>query len=330
MRYQYLDDALKNNTVPCWFVVDGLNYKNLKDMKWFARFTLLATSRQLSVRNESMHFMKMCLLPYWKQDDLQNFGLKYMKMKESDVDARYFVSGGSLTEFLDDDAKPIVHAALKCIATPEDAEKLNSIDRIRMQGVPDRNNVEHYVNIGKWTSCVTSKLALNKLAQMMKSDFFERLMGAARGMNDDRLEGVAFEGHFHTLVRHRRPICVHYCKYDNVDRGASNNWESIMHQDMGSMDWKELKVDCAGENTKECVVVMKSWAANPSKMEYWIPATSLCETIDAVVKWTAPDNHLRFCFLQLTKATKHKCNAAILWELAQPFVNEGLSVCYIA
>ncbi|OWY97676.1 Crinkler (CRN), partial [Phytophthora megakarya] len=253
-RYEYLHDALKINTVPCWFVLDGLNYDDLKDRMWFSRFTLLATSGQFSPKNESMQFMKMCLLPYWKQNDIQDFGLKYMKMEQSDVDARYFVSGGSLREFLDDDAKSIVNAALKCIATPVDAEKLNSviglgsnkqIDRIRMQGVPDRNN-------------------------------------------------------------------------------------SIMRQEMGSMDWKELKVDCAGETTNECVAVMESWAKTPSKMEYWIPATSLCETIDAVAKWTAPDNRLRFCFLQLTKATNHKCNAAILWELAQPFVNEGLSVCYIA
>ncbi|KAG7377832.1 hypothetical protein PHYPSEUDO_010938 [Phytophthora pseudosyringae] len=65
-------------------------------------------------------------------------------------------------------------------------------------------------------------------------------------------------------------------------------------------------------------------------MDYWIPATSLCETIDAVAKWTLPDGVVRFCFLQLTKATTHKCDAAILWEPAQPFVNKLLPVCYIA
>ncbi|RLN54299.1 hypothetical protein BBJ29_009815 [Phytophthora kernoviae] len=32
----------------------------------------------------------------------------------------------------------------------------------------------------------------------------------------------------------------------------------------------------------------------------------------------------------LTKATTHKCDAGILWKLAQPFVNVGLRVYYIA
>ena len=75
---------------------------------------------------------------------------------------------------------------------------------------------------------------------------------------------------------------------------------------------------------------MNSWAADPSRMDYWIPATSLCETIDAVAKWTFPDNQTRFCFLQLTKATTHKCTPDSLWELAQPFVTKKWPVCYIA
>ncbi|KAG2876541.1 hypothetical protein PC115_g23595 [Phytophthora cactorum] len=120
---------------------------------------------------------------------------------------------------------------------------------------------------------------------MMKPNFFEKLMAIAKGMNDDRLEGVAFEGYFHTLVRHRRPICVHYCKYDNVGRRLVANWETIMRQEIGRIDWKELAlVECEGGNRTECVAVMESWAANPSKMDYWIPSTSLCETIDAVAK----------------------------------------------
>jgi hypothetical protein len=45
-----------------------------------------------------------------------------------------------------------------------------------------------------------------------KPDFFEKLMGAARGMNDDRLEGDALEGYFHSLVRDQISISVNYCK----------------------------------------------------------------------------------------------------------------------
>ncbi|KAG1710098.1 hypothetical protein DVH05_017105 [Phytophthora capsici] len=97
----------------------------------------------------------------------------------------------------------------------------------------------------------------------------------------------------------------------------------------------EIKVESTGTNMEQCVAVMEDWTANPSKMDYWIPATSLCETIDADTKWTfsARVPGLKrecFCFLQLTMATKHKCNENVLWDLVQPFVKKNLNVCYIA
>uniref|UniRef100_K3WHA1 Crinkler effector protein N-terminal domain-containing protein n=1 Tax=Globisporangium ultimum (strain ATCC 200006 / CBS 805.95 / DAOM BR144) TaxID=431595 RepID=K3WHA1_GLOUD len=341
-KYRSLYDAMENivlDTKACWYFLDGLNQKEILERKWSAKFTLLATSGQFDMKSEPGLFQQPCLLPYWKQVDLEDLADKLKDPKESDVDNRYFVSGGSLREFLNVDARTQVAMALKRIETSKDAENLltsvgsgsdKQIDRIRTQGVEDSTNARHYVDPFRWTCCVSSKLVLQHLAAMMKPNFFEKLMGIARGMNDDRLEGVAFEGYFHTLVRHRRSVCVHYCKYDNVGRRTNNNWENIMRQEMGSIDWKELSVvECEGENREECVAMMESWAANPSEMDYWIPATSLCETIDAVAKWTLPGNQVRFCFLQLTKATTHKCNAAILWELAQPFVNKQLPVCYI-
>ncbi|GMF19711.1 unnamed protein product [Phytophthora lilii] len=88
-------------------------------------------------------------------------------------------------------------------------------------------------------------------------------------------------------------------------------------------------VNCEGEDRQECVGMMTNWAETPSLMDYWIPDTSLCETIDAVVKWAFSGKQERFCFLQYTTATTHKCNADILWELAQPFVGRNLSVCYM-
>jgi hypothetical protein len=238
------------------------------------------------------------------------------------------------------DATIKIAKSLTRIATSEDAANLltgvgsgsdKQIDLIRTQGVMDSTNAEDYFNPLRWTCCVSSKLVLQHLAAMMKPDFFQKLMGVARGMNDDRLEGVALEGYFHSLVRHRISISVNYCKYDNINRNKIKDWETIMREDMGSIACKELRlVEWKGQNRQECVALMNSWAANPSSIDYWIPATSLCETIDAVAKWTFPDNQGRFCFLQLTKATTHKCNPNILWELAQPFVAKNLPVCYIA
>jgi hypothetical protein len=323
-----------------WFCLDGMTEREVKEKHWLNRYKLLATSGQFSPNSEAMQFTKRCLVPYWKRRDLDDFGLNHMEMHESDVDARYFVSGGSLRDFLGDNGKDVIKAAVANIAGPGDAEMLltangassrKQVDRIRMRGVQQVNNAEHYVDTDKWSWCVTSKFALQRLAAVMMPDFFEKLMGIAKGMNDDRLEGVAFEGYFHSLVRHRRSIRVEYCKYDNVDRRTGQDWGAIMSEDTGSIEWSEPSlVKCEGGNRTECVAVMESWAANPSTMNYWIPATSLCETIDAVARWIFPDGVERFCFLQLTKAITHKCDAAILWELAQPLVNRRLEVCYLA
>ncbi|KAE9021265.1 hypothetical protein PF005_g6001 [Phytophthora fragariae] len=326
--------------IKCWFCLDGITLDEIMKKSWFNQYKFLATSGQFSPKREAVPFMKICLLPYWRQSDLEDFGLNHMQMLANDVDTRFFVSGGSLREFLSDDAKATVQSALDLVEKPEHAKILltqieigskTQIDRIRMQGVQDRNNVKHYVDLDKWASFVTSKLVMQHLAAMMKPTFFEKLMRIAKRMNDDRLEGVALEGYFHSSVRHQRPIRVEYCKYDNVNRRTVQDWEDIMREEVGSIEVNGFSlVKCEGGSREECVAVMESWAANPSKMDYWIPATDLCETIDAVAKWTLPGNQVRFCFLQLTKATTHKCNADVLWELAQPFVNKRLAVCYMA
>ncbi|KAE9248689.1 hypothetical protein PF004_g3739 [Phytophthora fragariae] len=339
--YETLYNAMGSSgidPIKCWFCLDGITQDKVIEKGWFNQYKLLATSGQFSPKSGAVPFVKMCLVPYWRQKDLEDFGRNHMQM--SDVDDRLFVSGGSLREFLSDDAKTTVLLALKEIEKPEHAKNLlttigigssKQIDRIRMQGVQDRNKAEHYVNVEKWASCVMSKFALQRMAAMMSPDFFETLMGIAKGMKDDRLEGVALEGHFHSSVRHQRSILVQYYKYDNVNRKTVHDWESIMRQEMGSIEVNGPSVvKCEGGNRKECVAVMESWASNPSEMDYWIPATSLCETIDAVAKWTLPGKVVRFCFLQLTKATIRKFDADVLWELAQPFVNRQLPVCYIA
>lgn len=52
--------------------------------------------------------------------------------------------------------------------------------------------------------------------------------------------------------------------------------------------------------------------------------------MDAVVKWTAPNDKPCFGLLKTTIATKCKCNAEVILKLATPFLEEQLAVCYIA
>ncbi|OQS04394.1 hypothetical protein THRCLA_20896 [Thraustotheca clavata] len=56
---------------------------------------------------------------------------------------------------------------------------------------------------------------------------------------------------------------------------------------------------------------MKEWAHNSSLMNYWIPDTALCPTIDAVEKFIFPHGTAKFYLLQLTKISKF-CFIALL------------------
>ncbi|EGZ11486.1 hypothetical protein PHYSODRAFT_516976 [Phytophthora sojae] len=74
---------------------------------------------------------------------------------------------------------------------------------------------------------------------------------------------------------------------------------------------------------------MERWATDSSEADYWIPASSLCGTVDAVAKWTFPDVKEHFCFLRLTSSSAHEPNFEILRSLLQLFVAKKLPVCSI-
>ncbi|KAE9017543.1 hypothetical protein PR001_g14372 [Phytophthora rubi] len=96
----------------------------------------------------------------------------------------------------------------------------------------------------------------------------------------------------------------------------------------------------------EYAAVMERWAKNPDEMDYWVPASSTSDAIDAVAKWefksetddsgvdSTPVTVERFCLLQLTVANPmgepHKCEASVVLRLAQPFLDAGKQVCYMA
>ncbi|KAL3665061.1 hypothetical protein V7S43_009695 [Phytophthora oleae] len=284
-NFESLYDALKTSGISplkCWFCLDGMFEHEIKEKNWRNMYKLLATFGEFWPKSEAMQFTKKCLVPYWKQRDLEDFGLNHLQMQKSDVDARYFVSGGSLRDFLGDNGKATIRIVVAEIAGTGDAKILlrtfgvvstRLIDCIRMKGVQDVNNTEHYVDTDNWRCCVTSKFALQRLVEMVKPSFFEKLMEIAKEMNDDRVED--------------------YCKYDNVDRTKAQDWETIMGKEdlieVSEVLVKPSMTKCEGGNRRECVKVVESWAADPSTMDYWIPATSLCETIDAVARWTLSD-----------------------------------------
>ncbi|KAE9304865.1 hypothetical protein PR003_g21644 [Phytophthora rubi] len=84
----------------CWFCIDGLSQEQLARTNFGTAFTLLATSGQFEIKGESGAMQIICLVPYWRLDDLKDLASKCWNLNESDVAGRYFVSGGRLSDFL--------------------------------------------------------------------------------------------------------------------------------------------------------------------------------------------------------------------------------------
>ena len=84
---------------------------------------MLATSGEIVINSE--YDLKACgLLPYWKQDDLENLAAILEVSKEGEVDTQYFVSGGNLGDFLSKTSKTEIALALKHVTTAKQAAKL--------------------------------------------------------------------------------------------------------------------------------------------------------------------------------------------------------------
>ncbi|KAG7375921.1 hypothetical protein PHYPSEUDO_014844 [Phytophthora pseudosyringae] len=166
--FESLNDTMEDSGIDplkCWFCLDGMVEREVHEKNWYNRYKVLATSGQFSPNAEAMQFTK------------------------------------SLRNFVGDDGKDVIKSAVAKIGRRGDAEMLlttsgvgseKQIDRIRMHGVQDVNNTEHYVDTDKWSCCVTSKFALNRLSAVMMPKFFEKLIDIAKGINDDRFEGVAY------------------------------------------------------------------------------------------------------------------------------------------
>ncbi|OQR88468.1 hypothetical protein THRCLA_22858 [Thraustotheca clavata] len=254
------------------------------------------------------------IVSWWGRYDVKNFGVKYMQLDESEIDARLYVSNGNVSDFVNDNARDIVNTALKYIEIPQDGRYLlqkkfgyhEVLDRIIMVGVKNRDNWDGF----KYPQyfCMTSKLALQHLPTIM---YFIDFMSAAQKMDDNSLKSNAFE-------------FVNY----NIFECNTGIVESLV---LGSINFKELlTIQWQGQIQNECVLSMEQLASIPTMIDYWIPGTSLSDTIDTVAKSKDMGGKEKFCFIQLTKDNTHKFKSEIFWVFVQPFLRIELHVCYMA
>ncbi|KAE8884922.1 hypothetical protein PF005_g17587 [Phytophthora fragariae] len=344
----------------CWFCLDGLTQKQLADRCLTTSFTLLATSGQYYSKGQGSLEQVTCLLSFWREDDSEDLA-KQMHM--GNAADRYFVSGGSVRFFVKpvDISRKNVASALSRVST-DDADALlahagsgsQQIDSVRAIGIPNVTDPKQYTDPDYWKALVTSKMAMEYLFTLTKPDYFHKLFVTAKDVNDPQLQSLVLEQLFNSIAYNQNSVGISYMKYDNVDRRTHRDPEHrIMRKDMGSVQLvrstesdKSLIINREGETLDEFAAVMERWAKNPDEMDYWIPASNTSETIDAVAKWefksetddsgvdSTPVTAERFCLLQLSVANPmgepHKCEASVVLRLAQPFLDAGKQVCYMA
>ncbi|KAE8885100.1 hypothetical protein PF005_g17593 [Phytophthora fragariae] len=187
----------------CWFCIDGLNQEQLARTNFGNAFTLLATSGEFEIKGESGAKQIICLVPYWRLDDLKDLASKCRNLNKSDVAGRYFVSGGSLRDFLlpEKEAREAVNTALRnldaagaeLLLTTQRCSAFEPVDRIRMLGVQDTSNLEHYLLYRCWRSCITSEMVMEYLLTLTKPEFIHKLFVAVKELNDPRLQSLALD-----------------------------------------------------------------------------------------------------------------------------------------
>ncbi|KAE8956131.1 hypothetical protein PR001_g31845, partial [Phytophthora rubi] len=211
----------------CWFCLDGLKQEQLARTNFGTAFTLLATSGQFNKKGEGGLVQATCLLPYWRQEDLEDLA---EKMHMGNAADRYFVSGGSVRFFVNpiEKSRMSVTSALRRVSTadadvlltPVGSGSKQQIDSLRGIGILNVSDPKQYTDPDYWKALVTSKMVMEYLVKLTKPDYFQKFLVVAKDLKDPRLQGVVLEQLFHSYVRNQESVGISYMKYDNQNRNT--------------------------------------------------------------------------------------------------------------
>lgn len=124
----------------CWFVLDGMGSTEVTRRGWFNMFNLLACSSAFYVKNEANSLQTTCLVPCWRQQDLDDLASKLKKSESEGTTARAsaLTPGGTST-----DGDTVLGS--DGLSSNKDA------DFPCAPGVKDVTNPLHYIHPRCWT-----------------------------------------------------------------------------------------------------------------------------------------------------------------------------------
>ncbi|KAI9990667.1 hypothetical protein PInf_018224 [Phytophthora infestans] len=195
-----------------------------------ARFRLLATPAQYKMKDDDIEVLRQCIVPCWSKADLRIIG-RYRQWTESDINDRFFASGGNLCIFLagKNAAETSINLAIagsagyvaELVSTQYGRTSVPQMDCLRMTAIPAHTSTENqkdclrkYVDCGEWVCGITSQYALRQLGKAVQPSYYEKLWSNARKIGDDALMEIAFENYVHSMARDGKKIELQVRSYD--------------------------------------------------------------------------------------------------------------------
>ncbi|KAF4031917.1 hypothetical protein GN244_ATG16229 [Phytophthora infestans] len=303
--------------------LDGFLYHDIEsEFGRLARFRLLATSAQYKMKDDDIQGLRQCIVPFWSKADLSTIG-KHRQWAESDINDRFYFSGGNLRDFLTgkDAAAESVNQAVagttafvaELVSTQYGRTSVQQVDRLRMTTIPAHLSTESqkevlskYVDCGKWVCGITSRYALRQLGKVVEPSYYEKLWSNARRIGDDALMGIAFENYVHSMARDGKMIELQVRPYDRRKQQqhtyAAAEIQANSHRN-------------EGRDAVECEAIMQQLAG----VDYWHPIDRCLVTIDSVAKlnWSAERDVVGL--IQITKSNHHTIDSVALAKYASLF-----------
>ncbi|KAE9342883.1 hypothetical protein PF008_g9958 [Phytophthora fragariae] len=290
--------------------LDGFLYDDIKSkFGRLARFQLLATSAQYKMKDDDIEVLRKCIVPFWSKADLSTIGMHH-QWAESDINDRFYFSGGSLYTFLagKDFAKESINLAIvgttayvaELVSTQYRCTSVQQVDRLRMTTIPAQTSIENdedylrkYVNCGEWVCGITSQYALRKLGKAVEPSYYEKLWCIGRKIGDDALMEIAFENYVHSMARDGKKIELRVRPYDRK--------KQQQHTYL-AVEFKANSYRNEGRDAVECEAIMQQLTG----IDYWYPIDRGLVTTDSVAKLSWGAEHDAVGLIQITKFDTHK------------------------
>jgi hypothetical protein len=202
-----LRSALRKSTgASLWLFLDGFTYGKIpQDL---TTFKLLSTSQQVDVKSMYSIYITKILLPSWRREDIFELGKNVMKYSESEIEERYYYSGGSVREFCHGSVGEIIESVENAISvagsnidrcfSPFVAKGVKQVDRLRRTFVHDVSKPENYKWCQFFDQVIDSEYAVRKLYYRMSIGQLESILQWAKRSKNETLACCLFEVLIHS------------------------------------------------------------------------------------------------------------------------------------